>query len=261
MAPRNSLGKKQHAIAQRGSKEAPPFVSFDSAMLTEEDYFKLRRCNDILLKAAVLNKAKDDPFNPFPQLTDLTEYAFLMNNLVFGYRCARIMEEEHKNFTLREIVGPISEVITKLEQRENIPNILGAFGVPRTAEWRPDDESLQPAIAQYETLLSALRKIRDLVPAPPKKRRGKRRSDDLYIVVNRLADIWERFTGEQFKQRWFKGEPISLATQFVHAFFEVADPNRLQKLPSITARTVTHRLANSRERRQSGSRKRATSHL
>jgi hypothetical protein len=163
--------------------------------------------------------------------------------------------------TFRAIVHPISEVIAKLEQSENIGNVLLAFGAPPTAEFWPDDESLQPAIAQYESLLCGLRKIRDMVPAPPKKRKGKQKAHDLYSVVNRLVDIWETFTGKPFTQDWENGEPITEGAQFVHAILKIADPTRLQKVPNVTARIVTERRKTSRARRQPVSRARATSHL
>ena len=248
---RKPVSKVPPTIASRGKEAAFEQFSYRHALLSEDDYRELRRSFKIVVKAA--KRSLDE--------RELLDFAFRIKNLVSAYRYAQIVTKAHSKFTLREIVCPISEVIAKLEQSENIPNVLIALGAPLTGEFRPDDESLQPAIAQYETLLCGLRKIRDAVPAPPAKRRGKPKAYDLYIVVNRLADIWEALTGKPFTQQWEKDEPISIAAQFVHAIVKVADPTCLQRLPNVMARTVTNRRKTSRTRREPASRKRATSHL
>jgi hypothetical protein len=255
MAPRNRLRKVPPAITRRGGKEAAfELFSDRPAMLTEEDYRELRRSDEIVWKVI-----KELP--ALPTADQLLAYEFQIKNVIFAYRFAQIVAKAHGKSTFREIVRPISEVIEKLEQTENIPDVLLALGAPRTARFSPDDESLEPAKAQYDAMLCGLRKIRDTVPAPPAKRKGARKAHDLYAVVDYLADAWETFTGKPFTQLWEKGEPISLAAQFVHAIVKVADPTCLKKLPNVAARTVTNRRKASRKRRQPASRKRATSHL
>ena len=231
MAPKNTLSGGMGASFEQLSVPA---------MLTKED------CRELMWATYIVFKAANKPLSA----SQFRAYFFETASLIVDYRFARMVRGKS---TFRDIVRPISEVIAKLEQSENIGNVLLALGAPPTAEFRPDDESAQPAIAQYETLLYGLRKIRDMVPAPPKKRKGKQKAHDLYSVVNRLADIWETFTGEPFTQDWENGEPISEGAEFVHAILKIADPTRLQKVPNVTARTVTSRRKKSRKRPQPAS--------
>jgi hypothetical protein len=225
------------------------FSSYRSVRLTEEEDRELQRGSRILFKARKKQLSK----------RAFLTYASQIRDVIFFYRFAKAAAEERSKSTLGEIDRPISEVIAKLQQSDNIPDILFALGPLAKIEFDPDDEFLQRAVARYENLLRDLRNIKDMVLPPPETQKGKPKAHNLYSMVDRVAHIWERFTGKEFKQLWKNGEPISIPAQFVHAIVKVADPNCLKKLPSVAARTVTNR--NSRKRRQSASRKRASSHL
>src|SRR5262249_55448081 len=129
-------------------------------------------------------------------------YASQIRSVIFLYRLSEAGAEKLSKSTLREIDRPISEVIAKLQQSENIPDILYALGAFPKPKFEPDDEFLQRAVARYENLLLDLRNIKDVVPPPPETQRGKPKARILYMTVDRVADIWERFTGTEFKQLW-----------------------------------------------------------
>ena len=181
-----------------------------------------------------------------------------INGAIGAYHGTQFMAETARGFTLHEIAeptmntrggikraAPLDEVIALLEHETNIDGVLVAGGAPDMLMVSPYQEEVQRVIAEYRTTVSFLRKIRENMPVPPEKRRGRRKAHDLYQLVGSLAHVWKAFTGEEFTQRWHKEEekgsewePLSGGSQFVHAVVKAVDPKRLPSVPEVTEQIV-----------------------
>ena len=161
------------------------------------------------------------------------------------------LSDRASGFNLHEIASPLAVVIQTLANWSNREEVIIALGAPETWRISPhqlstgDPSLIDRAYERYETLMHDLREIARNVPAsPPRRGRGRPpKSGDLYAVVDILAEYWERTTGEAFKQDWERGEPLTPATEFVHAVVAFLDPPRLEALPKVTERIVTERRA------------------
>jgi hypothetical protein len=174
---------------------------------------------------------------------------------ILAYHGTQFMAETARGFTLHEIAeptrnsrggikraAPLDEMIALLEHEANIDGVLVAGGAPDMLMVSPYQEEVQRVITEYRTTVSFLRKIRDNMPEPPEKRRGRCKAHDLYRLVGCLAHVWKTFTGEDFTQLWHKEkgewEPLSGGAQFVHAVIKVVDPKRLPSVPEVTEQIV-----------------------
>jgi hypothetical protein len=161
------------------------------------------------------------------------------------YEGTRYFADEASRCTLHELAEPLARVIQLLEHDANRDDVFVALGAPAALALSPDQRAVEEAVARYEILLRDLDKIARAVPQPPAKPGpGKpSRTMDLHALVERLADYWERATGQRFTQHWLKGAPLTPATEFVHAVVRFIDAERLGALPKVTERIVTKRRA------------------
>lgn len=156
-----------------------------------------------------------------------------------AYDGTECLAETTRQVTLREIAGPLAQVIEKLEHEANIDAVLISLGAPLMLMISPDQEAVHQAIAEHQAVLRSLHKIADnLPPAPEERGPGQPRARDLYELVGRLAEIWTTFTGKDFKREWQNGEPVTDAMVFVYAVVKIVDESRLQSLPTVTKNIV-----------------------
>jgi hypothetical protein len=172
--------------------------------------------------------------------------AFQLDCAVWAYFGAQFGSEfianAQRQSTLHKMAKQLALVIDNLEHKSNIDGILIALGAPPMLSLSPDQESWHRAVAQYQNLLRDLRKITaNLPPAPAKRSRGRRRALDLYLLVDRLADCWESWTGEDFKRDWQNRQPVTEAMRFTYEVISVIDRSRLKELPTVTKNIVAKR--------------------
>jgi hypothetical protein len=172
----------------------------------------------------IVQKAAAQSFSP-------TEREGLVRRLSYEkptYNLRQAMVYYERKVTIHDIAEPLAKIIEVLE---NDVDSYAAFA----ALSEPPYRMASPA-AEREMLLQLLRKLRDNLPSAPAKRsRGKPPAgDDLYRLVERLADIWERYTGKEFTRLWHEGEPLSEAMRFTCAVVKVIDKDRLDELPTVT---------------------------
>jgi hypothetical protein len=144
------------------------------------------------------------------------------------YNLRQAMAYYERNVTIHDIAAPLAEIIKVLENDVDGYAVFAAFSEP--------PYRMESPAAEREMLLHLLRKLRDnLPPAPAKRSRGKPTAgDDLYRLVERLADIWEHYTGKAFTRHWHEGEPLSEAMRFTCAVLKIIDKDRLDELPTVT---------------------------
>ncbi len=174
------------------------------------------------------------------------------------YHGTQLMDMLSRKQNIDEIAKPLAEVIEKLQEKANIDVVLVALGAPAMLIASPDQDAFQKAIAEYQIILRGLRKIAANMPASAAKRgRGRPRALDLHALVERLAQVWNTFTGKPFKQLWHRQrgvyEPLTESVQFIHSIVEIVDAKRLKELPTITKRIVAELNPSSRTRRRSAS--------
>ena len=152
--------------------------------------------------------------------------------------------------TFHALGEPIAQVIELLKLDANYYNALVAFGAPATTALSPDQTAVSRAVERYETLLRDLDDIARAVPPPPaKRRRGKpSKTKDLRVLVECLADFWERATGQPFTQAWYKEssgqrKPTTYSAAFVEDVVKFVDLKRLGELPKVTEKIVAERRA------------------
>ena len=184
----------------------------------------------------IVEKAAAQPFGP-------TEREGLVRRLSYEkptYNLRQAMVYYERKVTIHHIAEPLAKIIEVLEN-----DVDGYAALAALSE--PPYRMASPA-AEREMLLQLLHKLRDnLPPAPAKRSRGKPPAgDDLYRLVERLADIWERYTGKEFTRHWHQGEPLSDAMRFTCAVVKVIDKDQLDELPTVTKNVVADR----RKRRQ-----------
>jgi hypothetical protein len=192
------------------------------------------------VKAAVeiMQKATKKSLNP----SQREGLAGRIKGAVLAYHGIQFMAEQAGESTLHEIAAPIDEAIEILEHPANSDEVLTALGAHPMLMVSPDRESVDRAIDEYQTVLRGLHKIRDKLPPPPSpKKPGRPKAHDLHGLVERLADVWKTFTGQEFTQLWHKGEPVSASAQFVYEVIKVVDPKRLMSVPDVTEQIVKDR--------------------
>jgi hypothetical protein len=149
--------------------------------------------------------------------------------------------------TLHEIKEPLAQVIKILKHEANYDAIFVALGAPTMLAMSPDQRAVDRAVARYETLLDNLEQIARAAPPPPTKRgRGKPPARDLRVLVQSLADYWERATRRPLKQNWHREssglwKPTTNGTMFVYDAVKFIDSKRLGALKEITEDIVTKR--------------------
>ena len=172
----------------------------------------------------IVEKAAAQPFGP-------TEREGLVRRLSYEkptYNLRQAMVYYERKVTIHHIAEPLAKIIEVLEN-----DVDGYAALAALSE--PPYRMASPA-AEREMLLHLLRKLAaNLPPTPAKRSRGKPTAgDDLYWLVEWLADTWERYTAKEFTRLWHEGEPLSEAMRFTCAVLKIIDKDRLDELPTVT---------------------------
>jgi hypothetical protein len=178
---------------------------------------------------AIVEQAAQQPLSP-SQREGLA--AHLDGYVKPFYVLEHLMDYARRKITIHDIAAPLAKVIEVLEDDDVDGHaVLVALDAPP----HPHRRMASPA-AEREMLLQLLRKLAaNLPPAPVKRSRGKPTAGDaLYGLVERLADIWEHYTGMEFTRLWQKGQPVTEALRFTCAVVEVIDKDRLDELSTVT---------------------------
>jgi hypothetical protein len=181
----------------------------------------------------IVEKAAQQPLTPSQReglARDFENYAKPF------YTLRRLIDYAARKVTIHDIAAPLAEIIKVLEDDDVDGHAVFA------ALSEPPYRMASPA-AEREMLLHLLRKLAaNLPPTPAKRSRGKPTAgDDLYWLVEWLADTWERYTAKEFTRLWHEGEPLSEAMRFTCAVVKVIDKDRLDELPTVTKNVVADR--------------------
>lgn len=142
----------------------------------------------------------------------------------------------------------LRRVIWLLLREENWPSAIAALGNVRKGKNGSESISASEsarAVARYHAILHDLEKIAVRATKPsafdsPRRRGPRRRTDDLYALVNRLYDALKA-ARRPFALEWERDRPKSFDAIFVHDVVALIDKRRLRGLVKVAARVAEAR--------------------